>query len=152
VRERPVLQVGVDLLDDRVTAVSLLGLDHGQGTVAEYGVVSVEAEQLLLMGAVSSAGAGLVVRVEAFDATNDQARLDVVGCASAGERRVGDLGDLRVADQALLGVVPDRVRIRDGRPVALADAADRVPRARLIRAVMENLTLARRAAAITSWL
>jgi len=65
-------------------------------------VVTVETEQLLLTGI---AGARFRLRVEAFDAAHDQAAFDVVGLASAGERRVVDLGDLRVADQALLVVV-----------------------------------------------
>ncbi len=45
--ERPLLEVGVDLLDDRVTAVCLLGLDQDQRAVGKHGVVAVEAEQLL---------------------------------------------------------------------------------------------------------
>lgn len=73
-----------------------------QRTVGEHGVVTVETEQLLLTGI---AGARFRLRVEAFDAAHDQAAFDVVGLASAGERRVVDLGDLRVADQALLVVV-----------------------------------------------
>ncbi len=59
--ERPVLEIGVDLLGDRVAAVGLLGLDQDQWTVGEHGVVAVEAEQLLLTGTVNSAGAGFVL-------------------------------------------------------------------------------------------
>ena len=114
-------------------------------------LVAVEAEQLLLLtGAVNSAGAGFVLGVEAFDAAHDQPAFDVVGLASAGERRVVDLGDLRVADQALLIIVPDRVGIGDGRPIVAADAGIAAVTAGFFLAVMENRTIARRAAAITS--
>ena len=88
-------------------------------------LVAVGSEQFLLLTGIAGAGGCLGVGVEAFDAAHDQAALDVVGFASAGERGVVDLGDLRVADQALLVVVPDRIRIRDGRPIVLADAGDR---------------------------
>jgi hypothetical protein len=107
-----------------VTAVSLLCLDQDQGAVAEHRVVAVKREQLLLLSALLPRGFD-GRGVEALDATHDQAGLDVVGLASAGERQVRGLGDLGVADEALLLVVPDRVRIGDGRPVALTDAADR---------------------------
>ena len=41
--KRTVLQIGVDLLDDRLGAVCLLGLDQDQRTVGEHGVVAVES-------------------------------------------------------------------------------------------------------------
>jgi len=88
-------------------------------------LVAVGSEQFLLLTGIAGAGGCLRVRVEALDAAHDQAGLDVVGFASAGERGVVDLGDLRVADQALLVVVPDRVGVADRRPGALVDTADR---------------------------
>jgi len=42
------LEVGDDLLDDRVSAVGLLGLEHGQRGVGEDRVVAVVGEQLTL--------------------------------------------------------------------------------------------------------
>ena len=67
---------------------------------------------------------------------------------NAGERNLGDLG---VADEPLLGFVPDRVRVADRGPRVLVDARDRCHDSGVIRAVMENLAPPRRAAAITSW-
>ena len=37
-----------DLLDDRVSAVGLFGLEHGQGGVGEHPVVTVARDQLTL--------------------------------------------------------------------------------------------------------
>nr|WP_157550791.1 hypothetical protein [Nocardioides jensenii] len=51
VRERPVLEFGDDLLNDRVIAVTLIGLDHAQGAVGDEGVVTVGREQLALLAA-----------------------------------------------------------------------------------------------------
>ena len=151
-RQRPVFQVGVDLLDDRVAAVGLLGLDQQQWAVGDHGVVAVEAEQLLLIRAVSRAAGLLGLRVEAFHAAHDQAAGDVVGLGSAGERGVVDLGDLCVADQALLLVVPDRVGIANRGPGSGSIRPIAAVTAGFILAVMENRTFARRAAAITWWL
>ncbi len=100
------LQVGDDLLDDGVGAVGGLGLDKVQLAVGERGVVAVDREQLTLT--LGNAG-----RVEAADAADQQPAGDLLGCAAAGERRVADLGDLRVGDEGLFVVVPDRPRVAD---------------------------------------
>ena len=50
VRQRPVVPVGENLLDDGVVAVVFLGLDHLEGADGEHGVVAPGAEQLLLPG------------------------------------------------------------------------------------------------------
>jgi len=51
VRQRPVVQVGEELLDDGVAAVLLLGLGEFVGAVGEDGVVAPGGEQLALPGA-----------------------------------------------------------------------------------------------------
>src|SRR5216684_5343679 len=61
---RAVGPVREHLLDDRVVAVLLLGLDEGERGVGEYGVVAPGGEQLAL------AFAGFAVEV--FDAADDQ--------------------------------------------------------------------------------
>ena len=45
-----VLEFGDDLLDQGVVAVTLIGLDRGQGAVGDEGVVAVGREQLALLG------------------------------------------------------------------------------------------------------
>lgn len=47
--------------------------------------------------------------VQPLDAAHDQPAADVVGFAPGRERGEGDLGDLRVGDEPLFVVVPDRV-------------------------------------------
>ena len=42
-------QVGVDLLDDRVRSVGLLGLHQGERAVGEHRVVALERVQLALL-------------------------------------------------------------------------------------------------------
>ena len=77
--QRPVFQLGVDLLDDRVTAMGFLSVDQGQ-RAAEHRVVLVEREQLLLLSsALCRLGHRVGRGVEAFDAAHDQPRLDVLG-------------------------------------------------------------------------
>ena len=112
------LQVGDDLLDDRVVAVVGLGLEHGQWGVGEHAVVAVLGEQLAL-----SVRDGL--GVEPFDPAHDQPAVDVLALASGGERGEGDLGDLGVGDEPLLVVVPDGVRVLDRGPCRLGNARDR---------------------------
>lgn len=55
VRERPVLKVGDDLLDDRVAAVIGFGLDQCQGRGGEYRVVAPCREQLVDAGVAVAA-------------------------------------------------------------------------------------------------
>ncbi len=115
--ERPVDQVGVDLLDDGVAAVLGLGLDDLKRAVGENRVVAVEGEQFVL--AIGDAG------VQAFDAADDEAgghRLVLLGR----ERGVAGLGDLGVRDPGARILVEDRVGVSDRRPGARSDRRDRL--------------------------
>ena len=49
-REGTVVEVGEDLLDDGVAAVLLFGLDHLEGAVGEYRVITPDREQFGLPG------------------------------------------------------------------------------------------------------
>jgi hypothetical protein len=53
VRQRRVLKVGDDLLDDGVVAVGGLGIEHRLRVVGEYCVVAVDGEQLVLFTAAA---------------------------------------------------------------------------------------------------
>jgi hypothetical protein len=140
VRQRSVLQVGNDLLDDRVRPVGLLGLEHRQRAVGEHRVVAVGGEQL-----------ALVVGVHVLDPAHDQPGVNVLGLGR--ERGVADLGDFSVANPLLAVLVEDRVGVLDGRPGVLGDAGDRLAYGPALSwlAVMENRARCRRAAAIASW-
>ncbi len=94
-RERPVLQVGDDLLDDRVAAVVGLGGEHRQGRVGEHGVVAPGGEQLALRVH------GDVVRVGVTDPAHDQPSGDVLCLRAGDERGERHLGDLGVTDPLL---------------------------------------------------
>jgi len=103
-------------------------------------VVAVGGEQL-----------ALVVGVHVLDPAHDQPGGDAAGRGLAGERGVADLGDLRVADPALLRLVEDRVGVLDRRPGVLGDPGDRRPDRPVLRAVTEKRAPCLVAAAITSW-
>ena len=118
-RQRPVLELGDDLLDDGVVAVPGVGGDRVQGRVRDERVVPVGGEQFALHGAAPGLG------LEAFDAAYDQSAGHVLGFASAGERDEGHLGDFGVGYPSPLGLVPDGVRVADRGPRRLADATDR---------------------------
>ncbi len=96
------LQVCDDVRDDRVGAVGLFDLEHGQWGVGEHPVVAVVGEQLTVS-----------VRdrlgIEPADAAHDQPAADVVGFAAGRERGESHLGDFGVRDQSLFIFVPDRV-------------------------------------------
>ncbi len=117
-----VAHVGVDLFDDGVGPVGLLRLQHGKGRVGEHGVVAVGGEQFALAG-------GDAGRVQANHPAHGQARpvtcSDLRREVNAGVR---DLGDLRVGDEPLLLLVPDRVRVVDRHPGRVLDARDRPTR------------------------
>ena len=110
-------QVGVDPFDDGVPAVLGLGLQHGDRGVGEHGVVAVGVEQHPLP-------TGLGARLQAFDAAHDQPGGDVLGRGPAGERGVVDLGDLRVGDPPLLGLVEDGVKPRSTDEVGVVSASE----------------------------
>ena len=102
-------QVGVDLFDDGVPAVLGLGLQHGDRGVGEHGVVAVGVEQHPLP-------TGLGARLQAFHAVHDQPGGDLLSRGPADERGVVDIGDLRVGDPPLLGLVEDGVGVLDWGP------------------------------------
>ena len=84
-------------------------------------IVLVEVrEQLALPVTAGTRRGGLGGRVQAFHPAHDQPAADVVGGAPGGERGERHLGDLGVAYQALLGLVPDRVGVVDRRPGIVA--------------------------------
>ncbi|MCP6134171.1 hypothetical protein NL393_33865, partial [Klebsiella pneumoniae] len=82
-RQRPVLELGDDLLNQGVVAVTLIGLHHGQGAVGDEGVVAVGREQLALLGPV--AGEWL----ESLDPADDQPAVHMLRFAATGERDEG---------------------------------------------------------------
>ncbi len=86
--------------------------------VGEHGVVAVGVEQHPLP-------TGLGARLQAFDAAHDQPGGDVLSRGPAGERGVVDLGDLRIREPPLLGLVEDGVGIADRRPRLRVDGRDR---------------------------
>jgi len=104
--------------DDGVPAVLGLGLQHGDRGVGEHGVVAVGVEQHPLP-------TGLGVRLQACDAAHDQPGGDMLSRGPAGERGVVDLGDLRVGDPPLLGLVEDGVKVLDWGPRLGVDGGDR---------------------------
>ncbi len=110
-RQRSLLYVRDDLLDDRVLAVGLLSLNERQRAVSEHRVVAVGREQLLLLGGHRLVGLGLGVGVQPLDPAHEQPAGDLL----AGERGAGDFGDLGVGDQSLFVVVPDRIGVLDRR-------------------------------------
>ncbi len=84
VRQRGALEVGVDLFDDRVPAVGLVGGDGVQHMGRDGGEERVEApgvEQGVLPGRL------LLVGVEVVDAAHDQPARDLVGLLLGGESR-----------------------------------------------------------------
>ncbi len=115
-RQGGVLEVGVDLFDDRVPAVGLVGGDGVQVAGGEERVETPGVEQggLPVIAAV----------VEVGDATHHQPAANLlVGLlgAECGER---DLGDLGTGDPSAGGLVVDRVGVFDGRPVIVTDGGD----------------------------
>ncbi|WP_238695195.1 hypothetical protein [Ornithinimicrobium flavum] len=99
-RQGPVLELGDDLLDDRVPPVVLIGLDGAQVGVGDERVVALGSEQLTLRVAVPGQG------LEPSDPAHDQPAGHVLGPAAGGERNEGHLGDLGVGDPPLLGLHP----------------------------------------------
>jgi hypothetical protein len=59
-------------------------------------------------------------------------------CSMMPERRVGDLGDLGVADPTLLVLIEDGVRVFDGGPRVRGDARDRLADRGILPRVIEK--------------
>src|SRR6478736_4610626 len=111
-----VFEVGVDLFDDRVAAVDLVG-DNSVGVGGgEEGVEAPGVEQ----GRLGVVRCG----VEVGDAAHHQAALDLFGGFSGAECGECDLGDLGAGDPSLGGFVVDGVGVFDGRPRVLVDGGD----------------------------
>ncbi len=112
-------QVGVDVLDDRVTPVGLIRQDGVAFTGGSRGDERVEApgveQRRLPVG---------LFRVQVGDTANDEAAGELVGRLLRGERREADLGDLGPGDPRLAGLVVDRVGVLDRRPRILGYRAD----------------------------
>ena len=88
VRQGRVFEVGVDLLDDRVAAVGLVGANGVQVAGGEERVETPGAEQ----GALAVVAAG----VEVGDAAHHQPARDLLGGLSGAKRGERDLGPRRV--------------------------------------------------------
>src|SRR6476619_432789 len=111
-----VFEVGVDLFDDRVAAVDLVG-DNSVGVGGGEEVVEAPGVEQ---------GRLCVVRcgVEVGDAAHHHAALDLFGGFSGAECGECDLGDLGAGDPSLGGFVVDGVGVFDGRPRVLVDGGD----------------------------
>ena len=100
-RERPGFEVGVDLLDDRVSAVGLVR-HHGVHVVrvgrGEERVVPPGVEQCRLLR---------LCRVQVGDPADHQPSRDAFGFLAGAERGEVDLGDLGFGDQLACGFVTD---------------------------------------------
>jgi len=90
-RERPVLQVGHHVLDDRVAAVGPFGVQHGQRGVGERGVVAVALDQRRL---------GLAGGRQQLDPTHDRPGRHRPALTAGGECGVASFGDLGVGRPA----------------------------------------------------
>ena len=114
VGEGPGVQVGDDLLDDRVAPVLAFCLQYFERGVGEDGMVAVGGEQLALpLGGLAVAGA---------DAADDQPCGDLVAFLLRRERGVPGLGDLGVGDPAFQLLIPDGLRVADRGPGVFGDA------------------------------
>ena len=122
VRQGGVLQVGVDLFDDRVPAVGLVrghGVEDGGVGGGEERVEPPDVEQACparRRGAARRGSPGSGAR----SAGPAPARPSL-----GGERGEADLGDLGAGDPAAGGLVEDGVGVLDRGPRILADAGDR---------------------------
>ena len=114
-RQRAVLQIGDDLLDDRVPPVIGLGLEHRQRRIGEHGVMPPDREQLTLSVGDDMVGVGVA------DPAHDQPGGDLLRVGFGPERGERDLGDLGVGNPLPQLLVVDRVRVADRCPRRLRD-------------------------------
>src|SRR6476469_4465920 len=111
-----VFEVGVEVVEDRVAAVGLVGAD---GVKGGGGGRRVEAPHVT-QGGLPVAG-GLVV---VGDAAHHQAARDLLGGLSGAERCERNLGDLGPRDPLLGGFVVEGVGVFDGYPRVVTDLGD----------------------------
>jgi hypothetical protein len=110
-----VLQISMDLLDDRVPTVNLVRGDRIEVTGGEERVEPVSVEQ----------GRGIgVFRVELGDTTHDQTARDLLAVLLRDERGEGDLGDFSRRNPLPSVFVEDRVRVLDRLPRIVIDGRD----------------------------
>ena len=118
-RQRGVLQVGVDLLDDGMGAVDLVD-GHGVSGLGISGgeerVMPPQLEQPVLPGALLRLGVGV------RDAAHHQPAGHPLALLLRGERDVGHLGDLRRGDPGAAVFVEDRPWVLDRGPRTVVDA------------------------------
>jgi len=111
-----VLQIGVDLLDDRVMAVRGVRGDHVQLAGGEERVEPPDVEQRGLRW--------VLVGVEVGDAAHHQPPGHLLAGLLRAERGEADLGDLGSGDPRVGGLVEDSVGVGDRRPGVLGNARD----------------------------
>ena len=126
-RQRPVLEVGDDLFDDRVAAVVGFRGQHRQRRVGEHGVVAPGREQLALL--IGHDVVGVLVRLaeepaavgQVFNIGNDREEITILDLAQRVKARTGSKSEIvRVPyDQAyeegfedMPRRVPDLTRLR----------------------------------------
>jgi hypothetical protein len=128
VRERPVLELGDDLLDQGVIAMPLISLDGRQGAVGDERMVAVGREQLALLAAAGCQ------RLEPFDPAHDQPTGHVLCLAAAGSSSSKTALGYSMGCHACVGMLV----------IAAVTVA-------VIRAVTENQVLWRRAVPTNAW-
>src|SRR6478735_7380159 len=103
-----VLQVSMNLLDDGVAAVGLVGGDGIEGGGGEERVEPPGVEERGLPG--------VGARVEVGDAAYHQPARDPLGGLAGAKRGESDLGDLSARDPLPGGFVVDGIGVLDGYP------------------------------------
>ena len=115
--QRAVLEIGIDLFDDRMLAMGLTGRDGVQVACREERVKAVRVEE----------GRLFLVRfmVQFGDPSHDQAAFDAFGFLAGTERGEGGFGDLGGRNPGAGVLVSDRVGVVDRGPLVGGDRGDR---------------------------
>ena len=111
-----VLQIGVDLLDDRVVTVGFVRGDRVQRAGGE--------ERMEPPGVKQRGLRWVLVGIEVGDAAHHQPPGHLLAGLLRAERGEADLGDLGSGDPRVGGLVEDRVGVGDRRPGVLGNAGD----------------------------